>query len=278
MYGSRPVRDGDIPLVVCCVFKNEAPYLKEWIEFHLACGFEKIYLIDNDSTDNFRAVLEPFIERGVVYLKRSESDGMNARIQAREYNAMLPKIEEDQGEDCWVAFLDVDEYLFSVSGEDIGTVLRSFEGQKVAAVLSNWLMFGTSGHKQLEDGKPMIEQLTRRAPLEHNENGNFKPIAYLVNIYRFFEGPHRPIPKFDARFYYSDGSEFDPGSRPRKHFPLRINHYWYRSEDYYYNHKRDKRKAFGDVRKKELEEWHIKRCNEVEDREILKQVTGLNKD
>ncbi len=256
-------------MVICCLFKNEAPFLKEWIEFHLKQGFQKLYLINNRSSDNFHEVLKPYINFGSVRLLSSVNDNMNTFIQAEEFNAALPLIRKEVGEKCWVAFIDVDEYLFSVSEQSIADVLNSFTGKKAAAVLANWLMFGTSGRETLNIEKPLLEQLTKRAPDAHDEHRLFKPIAYLPNVYRFFEGPHRPIAMGDGQFYYSDGSEFQVDKPQHIHSPLRINHYWYRSEEYYRKHKIGKRKSFGDIRDKSLEEWHMARCNEVEDTSIL---------
>ena len=259
----------NLPMVICCVFKNEAPYLKEWIDFHLKQGFQKFFLIDNRSDDNFREILKPYIENGTVRLLDSVHENMDTFIQAEELNAALPFIRKDTGEHCWVAFIDVDEYLFSVEKQAIAQSLNAFTGKKIAAVLANWLMFGTSGKQVLDRDKPLIEQLTSRAPVEHDEHGLFKPIAYLPNVYRFFEGPHRPIAMGESECFYSDGSRFQPEESKFIHAPLRINHYWYRSEEYYREHKLEKRKSFGDIRDKELEEWHVARCNEVEDVTIL---------
>lgn len=265
----QKVPEESLPMVVCCVFKNEAPYLREWLNFHLKQGFQRFYLIDNGSNDHFKEVLQPFIENGSVRLLSSRHSGMDTFIQAREFNAVLPLIREEMGAHCWAAFIDVDEYLFSIKEQSISQIISSFKGKEVAAVLANWLMFGTAGKATLDSDTPMLEQLTRRAPDEHDEHRLFKPIAYLPNVYRFFEGPHRPIAMGGSHFYYSDGSKFQAGVVKFIHSPLRINHYWYRSEMYYRNHKLAKRKSFGDIRNKKLEEWHMARCNEVEDKTIL---------
>ena len=49
-------------LSLCAIVKNEAPYLPEWIEFYKLVGVEKFYIYDNDSTDNTKEVLKPYIE------------------------------------------------------------------------------------------------------------------------------------------------------------------------------------------------------------------------
>ena len=45
-------------LAATAIFKNEAAYLAEWIEFYRLIGVEHIYLYDNCSTDNPKAVLD----------------------------------------------------------------------------------------------------------------------------------------------------------------------------------------------------------------------------
>ena len=41
---------------ICAIFKNEALYLKEWIEFHRIVGIEHFYMYNNNSEDNFREI------------------------------------------------------------------------------------------------------------------------------------------------------------------------------------------------------------------------------
>ena len=48
-------------LVACAIFRDEAPYLAEWIAFHRLVGVEHFFLYDNGSTDDPRAVLDPLI-------------------------------------------------------------------------------------------------------------------------------------------------------------------------------------------------------------------------
>ena len=44
-------------LSVVAIMKNEKPYLKEWLEYHLMQGVEHFYLCDNDSTDGSKEYL-----------------------------------------------------------------------------------------------------------------------------------------------------------------------------------------------------------------------------
>ena len=55
-------------LSICAFFKNEARYLKEWIEYHRLIGVDHFYLYNNGSTDDFKRVLNPYVRKGVVTL------------------------------------------------------------------------------------------------------------------------------------------------------------------------------------------------------------------
>ena len=48
------------------MFRNEAAYLKEWIEYHHLAGVEHFWLYNNNSTDQWQDVLQPYIDWGIV--------------------------------------------------------------------------------------------------------------------------------------------------------------------------------------------------------------------
>ena len=52
-------------LAACIIIKNEAEYIKEWIDFHLLVGFDKIILYDNESNDNLKQKLENYIKENL---------------------------------------------------------------------------------------------------------------------------------------------------------------------------------------------------------------------
>src|SRR6187431_1294722 len=53
---------------LCGIFKNEAKFLDEWIQFHLVVGIDHFYLYNNNSDDNYYEILKPYIEKGFVDL------------------------------------------------------------------------------------------------------------------------------------------------------------------------------------------------------------------
>lgn len=260
----------EAPLVVATVFKNEAPFLKEWLDFHLAQGIGRFYLADNFSSDNFASILAPFIEKGQVVLSQTRRTKMDALIQAQELNRLLGQIAKKESAHTWVAIIDVDEFLFEVKGQKLSDFLNRFSGQYIGSVFVNWMMFGTGGVKSLDPQKSLREQLLLRAHASLGEHKMGKPILYLPNQTGFLEGPHFAFLKGSATCVHGDGQAYQAADPRIVHEPLRINHYWYRSESYYETEKRAKRKSFGDERSGKREADHKKACNYEEDTLILK--------
>ena len=85
-------------LVVCAVFRNEARFLREWIEFHRLVGADKFVLFDNHSVDDFRSVLRPYVESGIVSLHHlprvRASYPLYRALQLRAYDACVERYRE----------------------------------------------------------------------------------------------------------------------------------------------------------------------------------------
>ena len=60
-----PADRGGAYLAACTIYRDDAAYLAEWIEFHRLMGVERFFLYDNGSTDNHREVLAGYLAEGV---------------------------------------------------------------------------------------------------------------------------------------------------------------------------------------------------------------------
>ena len=137
----------------CAVFRDEAPYLEEWIQFHLGQGISHFFLYDDASSDDFRSVLGPWKAKGVVTLFRSKG-----RTQEEVYNDCLKRAK---GRFNWLGYLDIDEFLFTPrgkTGEGISGVLADYSD--FAAVFVFWKLFGSS-NRRLQGERGVIESFTK---------------------------------------------------------------------------------------------------------------------
>lgn len=51
-------------VAIAVIVKNEAPYIKEWVEYYKIIGITKIYLYDNDSQDDLKDRIKTDVESG----------------------------------------------------------------------------------------------------------------------------------------------------------------------------------------------------------------------
>ncbi len=144
------------------IFKDEAYVLDDWLTFHKGIGASHFYLYNNNSTDNYRMVLQPWIDRGLVTLI-----GWPDRPGQR--SAYWHCIKNRAREARWIAFLDADEYLFSPRQVDILPILRSLLEQ-LPAIYVYSLHFGSAGHAR-RPGIPVLEAYTRREPFGSTDSG-----------------------------------------------------------------------------------------------------------
>ena len=229
-------------LSLCAVFKNEGPYLKEWIEYHRCVGVKHFYLFNHESTDNYFSVLKPYIDEGIVELEDARQLPDFNGIQIDCYNRGLIK---SRGISCWVGFIDIDEFIIPSSDVKLSKLLSLY--LNYAGVAVNWRCFGTSNIEKLDPNKPMVCQLIMASPLTHPVNAHIKSIV-RPELAMKFRVPHHPIyiPGWHA---VNVDMAFQEGSfnEPILTSPIHINHYWTRDE-YYLNHfKKPRRLAWGNT-------------------------------
>jgi hypothetical protein len=169
-------------LSVCAVFKNEAPHLSEWVEFHRAVGVDHFYLYNNNSEDNFLAVLASRIYDGTVTLV----DFPQHPGQLEAYDYCLATYGDVTR---WIAFLDIDEYLFSVTADSLRDVLVDYE--QYPGVCVNWQVYGSSG-RIFPSNKLTIESFTWKAPTLWWRNRQLKSVVDPKRVTRAWD-PHRFI-------------------------------------------------------------------------------------
>ena len=220
-YFTRPTHY-EHQLSICATFKNEAPFLKEWIEYHRLIGATHFYLYNNGSTDHSLEVLEPYVESGLVEVidwKNSEHHAIHRknektldpyRIGAYNHCLKTKALKKSQ----WVAIIDLDEFIVPAHGpQSLPSLLERESRKKTGSLRLNWKIFGTSHVWELKPGELMVEKLILKAQDNHPWNAHVKSI-------------HRPEA---VRFTLVHEAEKLHKNYERKHLPPNsfcIHHYW----------------------------------------------------
>jgi hypothetical protein len=156
-------------LSVCAMYLNESAYLREWIEFHRLVGVERFFLYDHESTDASRDVLAPYLADGTVVVH----DWPVYPGQLEAFNDCLERHRDDSR---WIAFLDIDEFLFSPTGRPLPELLVEYEQYPGLEV--SWVMFGTSGHLTKPPGLVIENYLQRKAYPEEDAIEHIKSVIH----------------------------------------------------------------------------------------------------
>ena len=99
---------------ICAMYKNEAKYLLEWIEYHRMIGVDHFYLYNNNSTDNHLSLIEPYINEGIITYNEYVVDITNVGHMNAFKDVNYPYNHCPQTyklESKYIAFIDIDEFI-----------------------------------------------------------------------------------------------------------------------------------------------------------------------
>lgn len=152
-------------LTICAVFKNEAVNIHEWISHYLLEGADHIFLVDNNSDDDFTAVVQPFVDKGKVTLMVNRQHHAQMDILSN-YIQPIANVTE------WMLNVDLDELVYAKQGTT-SEVLRKIPCS-IASIEMPWKMFGSAGHKQHPRGSLVRNFLNRSSLASPNQKAFFR--------------------------------------------------------------------------------------------------------
>jgi glycosyltransferase involved in cell wall biosynthesis len=185
-------------LVATAWIKDEAPYLSQWIEFHLLQGFEKFYFFDNGSTDGTEEVLKPYIKAGIVEFSPYPTEV----TQRKNFWVIRHSLDTFKNNHKWLFHHSIDEYMFCPNGQKVSDFLRKFENN--AGVCIPWMNFNSSGKEKMEDGL-VIERFKTWVD---DPNRHIKTVVQPDKTYDCIGNPHCFIYLQDFAVY-ANGKQHD---------------------------------------------------------------------
>jgi hypothetical protein len=266
-------------LVICALFRDEAFFLKEWLEFHKLMGVQHFYLYNNLSQDEYIEILMPYILAGEVELfdwpveTYQQLDYLNF-VQLPIYNHAL-KIAQKTAH--WAAFIDLDEFLFPVKSSDLVSFLQDYRA--FAGLVVNWQAYGTGGIDSLSPQGLITENLVWKAPTYFQGNHMIKSIVQPLLV-SMISDPHSFFFVGDYFAVNANGEPIPPGQSSHPVIAIdriRINHYWFGTKNWFLQNKIPRRARWGLSFTPEYIESLIESCNQERDESILRFTPQLRK-
>ena len=191
--GSKGNDEFPLPVLVC-IAKLEQNYIKEFVHYHLALGFSRIYLFDNEDVPTYADILRTYIDAGklvVTHLPGNNHSVINDAgqqmfipVQYLALHIFTQQIMPDP-QITHVAHIDIDEFIVLKKHNNICEFINEYIKGDCAGIGMNWRFFGSSFNND-PITKPVVERFTMCA-----EKGD-KHIKTIFRKDRFlqFDGCH----------------------------------------------------------------------------------------
>lgn len=220
--------------VICVIVKNEQRYIREWCEYNLSIGFDKIYIYEDFGSDSHRELLQSLIdENKVVLIPLSHEDipvskgnclkGIQSQLQLFRY--FLSECKDGHIKADWIGFFDPDEFLIFDKEYSLEKIEKEYDS--LGGVMPVWLMYGANGHFERPKGK-IIEEYTSHMPQNfefEKPRWNHKCLVNVKNCFKVLD-----VHNFDGCVFTNNTKTYSPNDCFVK---CHLNHYYTKSwEDY----------------------------------------------
>ena len=212
----------DISIVL--IVKNEARYIREWLEYHFLIGIDHVYIYDNGSTDDIRTLLTPYIKKGfVTYILCP-----GKRMQIPAYNDAIARFGK---KNRWMGFVDADEFIVLHDKSDIHSFFKDFD--KESALGINWIMYDSNGHQTIPSNGFVLSNFNRIYKDDNTEvNHNFKSFV-KPNFVKLCTNPHFVWLKKGVTVNENKVPLTTPIAQFNSTSKIQINHYFSKSKEEY---------------------------------------------
>jgi FkbM family methyltransferase len=247
-------------LCVCAIFKDEGPNLDEWVAYHRIVGVDHFVLYDNGSSDDGPSRLrEGNFGEYVTIVPWPLRPGQQAAYEHFRIN--------HSGRWDWVAFIDVDEFIYPTETDSVKKLLTRYD--EFSSVLLHWLVFGPNGHETRPPGL-VIDSYTRRFAQQHEMNRHIKSIVRCKDLLDG-RGVHHFSTKGQVCNAYGAPVPNIPIQETVYHDVMYLNHYRYKSREEWAKRVRKRRADVADAdptseRPFELIDWGERDSTVVDER------------
>ena len=238
-------------VAVASVQRNRAPWIVEWLAFHLMVGFDRIYLYCHLCDDATEAIALKLARDYPITVYRIGAMDEPAQLVAYQHAWNTHQAQVD-----WMAFIDGDEFLFPTKDAGMPQALARYRDHPLSALAVYWICYGGNGHVS-DPGGLLLEQFPRHSAPDFEPNRHVKLIVRGGQSMQVL-GAHlfaTPNGTYDEQLRPIETSMLkDPAMEPSYEF-FRINHYVTQHYDYFKQVKQNIGSIAGNPRPLRPDDW-----------------------
>ena len=130
-------KKSNIKVCICTAGKNENKYIREFVEYYINFGVDKIFLYDNNDLDGerFEVIINDYIKKGLVKI-------MNWRgKKSPQLYIMNHCYNQNYNQFGWLIFYDIDEFIFLNKFKNIKNFLSQSKFKRCKIIQLNWVRY-----------------------------------------------------------------------------------------------------------------------------------------
>ena len=222
---------------VVAIFKNEHEYMEEWLEHHVAQGFDHFYLYCNDPKKDNYPYFEKYKDKITLIDWVSAKNNGWFSIQKQAYLDCVSKYADNTQ---FLALLDLDEFMTPTSDD---MTIRSY----IESLKSKWdtiktfkirrYNIGSGGHLYKPDGSLRDNYKTKEKKCSSyktmaNTDYINKAISFGVHDFAYIKKTGKI---YNDHFHYKLRTEYPTAcdDNYENEIPIVINHYYFKSYEEY---------------------------------------------
>ena len=144
-------------ICLCTNGKKENLYVREYVEYYISYGVDKIFIYDNneENGERFQEVINDYINKG--YVEIINYRGLISP-QAKVYKECYKKNYRKYN---WLIFYDMDEYIYLKNFKNIKIYLKQKKFYKCQRIQLNWI-FHTDNNLLFYDNRTLAKRFPER--------------------------------------------------------------------------------------------------------------------
>ena len=215
----------DSGAAICAIQKWGLWYVDEWVDYHIALGFETIFIYDNSDDFELRGWYSNRFKQNTKLIKIVHWVGSGEQLAA--YNNCTKEIQQRKSH-SWIAFIDLDEFIVIKDIQKFPHIMDLLDTipKEASGLTANWQVFTWNNHTKYEP-KPLSLRFDH-----FRKNKHVKTIARADRI-KLFPNPHFAI-YYTHKAVDSNGDIVDGPYNDRMPLDvLAVNHYHHKSLEEY---------------------------------------------